>query len=433
MTAGTIIRLVLPPCLLACLFLPLLAPAARAGGAGDGALAMSVTVNGASGAEARAVRAGAVVVKRYRLVNRGEADLYGVRIADPGVPGDLVRCPAKPLTALRSMLCTARFRALPGPHTATARATGSVPSLNKRLTATARSGYDGVAGALRLTEAVRVVARQAVVRYTVTNPGNRPLHAVRLSDPGLGAVPGGIDCGTDSPGTVPLLAPGASAGCTATVRRAPGTYRSTGLASGSDRVTTIGEGGTPVPAPELTARASAQFRLTAGTGPGAAGAGAGPAAAGAAGANGGPAVRGGAARSPGAGAGVAGAAGAPGVAGAPGGAAAGGAGGVVGGAPAGAGPAGGPAAAPGAAPGAAPPAVPPARPPGAVPRVSAPVPPALPTTPRPPAAAVADDEGLLARIHRRSRELPHLGVVLTLLFLLVPAAIAAAVFGSRPH
>lgn len=473
--------------LLPLLLLPAGAPTAQAGGAGDGALGMSVTVNGAGGSNARAVRAGGTVLKQYRLVNRGEADLYGVRIADPGVPGDLVRCPAKPLAALRTMVCTARFRALPGTHTATARATGDIPSLNKRLTADARSGYEGVAGALRLTETVRVgspAGRRgrtapraapgpgtAVVGYTVTNLGNHPVHTIRLTDAVLGA---GIDCGTGPAATLPVLAPGASAGCTATVRRPPGTHRSAGTATGSDRVTTFGEHGETVPAPELTAHASALFRVVAAVGDGGAGGGGGG------GGDGGvpgapPSVRGGVrpgavgtgsgagtGTAGGAGAGAGGAAGAPGAPGAPGGLA--GAAGVTGGAPgggaglaaapggAGAGAvrgagAGGAGAGAGAAagtvagagvvagarpPGARPPGVPPARPPGAADGTTRPGDGITPPATRVPTAVPAD-EGLLPRLQRRYRELPRLGVVLTLLLLLIPAAIAAALFGSRHH
>ncbi|MFF5975107.1 hypothetical protein ACFY7C_26735 [Streptomyces sp. NPDC012769] len=516
--------------------LPVAAPPARAGGAGDGALEMTVTVN--TSRTEPAVRAGAVVVKRYHLVNRGEADLHRVRVTDPGVPGGRVSCPARPLGALRSAQCTARFLALPGRHTGKARATGEIPSLGRRLTATARSGYGGVVGALALTEAVRVTGPgQAVVRYTVANRGNRPVHGIRLTDPPLGAVPGGIVCGTRRSATVPRLAPGAFADCTATVRRGPGTYRSAGLAVGSDRVTTVGERGERLPAPLLTARAAAAFRLDAvpralPTRPnGAAGpqppVGSRPRPTGAAGAAG-PTGAAGAM-------GASGAAGAPGAAGAAGAGAAGvtaGAGaaaGAAGAVPAPAAPPPGPPAAPaapppappaaaaaaaadaaaaaaaalteaalealtgGTAPGAAPPpgALPPgagrppgaAQPPGAVPppgfvlppgsvppgAVRPPVParpPAavLPPVPaRPPAAvrppgrqpppavaevpgeapaevpagrrpeAAAGEEGILPRLHRRYRELPELGIVLTLLLILIPAAVAAALLGSRHH
>ncbi|WP_225804106.1 hypothetical protein, partial [Streptomyces sp. NK15101] len=88
--------------LLVVVLLALPGTAAWAGGAGDGALRMTVTVNGRSDSAARppAVRAGARVVKRYRLVNRGEAHLYGVRVVDPAVPDGAVRCPRQPLAAL---------------------------------------------------------------------------------------------------------------------------------------------------------------------------------------------------------------------------------------------------------------------------------------------------------------------------------------------
>ncbi|MCX2179254.1 hypothetical protein KV205_01735 [Streptomyces sp. SKN60] len=419
---------------------------ASAGGAGANALGMSVTVNTAPGAGGATVRTGGYVVKRYRLVNRGEAELYGVRVGDPGVPGGRAGCPRRTLGALRSMVCTARFRALPGRHTATARAIGDIPSLGQRATATARSGYEGVAGALALTEAVRVgpagTVRTATVRYTVTNRGNRPVHALRLTDPVLGAAPGGLVC------ALPQLAPGVSAGCEATVRRGPGAHRSAGLAEGTDRITTLGEHGERLPAPPLTARASATWRVAA---PPAAPAPAAPPApppapqtSPAPPAAGPPApprrtTPPAAAGAPGAAAAVAAAiAEAVASAAAEGAAAAGEAavaeaaaaeaaaeaaaalaGAALGGAAAGG----------GLAPGAAPPPGAAARPPAAVAENPTPRLPAV----RPPPARVAvpDDEGLLPRLHRRSRELPHLGVVLTLLLILIPAAIAAALLSNR--
>ncbi|MFD3723632.1 hypothetical protein [Streptomyces sp. NPDC058671] len=269
---------------------PLALPAnlARAGGVGDGALRLTVTVNGRGDSRQRppAVRAGTDAVKRYRLVNRGEAHLYGVRVVDPEVPAGSVRCPAGPLPALGEVECVAGFRAAPGLHRGTVHAEGTVPSLRKRLTATAGAGYTGIAGSLGLTERVTVgggstagrsvgsgsgrgvgsgsglaVGRgTATVTYTVTNHGNRPLQAVRVRDTALGLRDGSVDC-AGHPGTVPRLAPGASAHCTATVRRPPGTHRSTGVASGSDRVTTYGPGGARVAAPMLVARSSAVFTV----------------------------------------------------------------------------------------------------------------------------------------------------------------------------
>ncbi|WP_190413353.1 DUF11 domain-containing protein [Streptomyces venezuelae] len=288
MKGGLLVLLCLLPCL------PPAATAAPAGGAGDGALRVTVTVNGRrnSGTHPPALRAGGPVVTRYRLVNRGEAHLYGLRILDPSVPGGTVRCPRRPLPALGELECVARFRAAPGAHRGTVRAEGSIPSLRRLVTATARAGYSGVAGALRLTERVTVAppahrtaapgrlralrpTGTATVTYTVTNLGNRPLHAVRVDDPALGLRAGSgtgagaaVDCG-GRPGTVPVLAPGASARCTATVRRPPGTHRSTGLASGTDRVTTYGPDGARIPAPTLVARSSAVFTLPAAAEPGA--------------------------------------------------------------------------------------------------------------------------------------------------------------------
>ncbi|WP_189944759.1 DUF7507 domain-containing protein [Streptomyces roseolus] len=247
---------------LPCLVLPG-GGAAWAGGAGSKGLRLSVVVNGREGGAGPVpVRAGAEVVKRYRLVNRGGADLYDVWVRDPGLPpGAAVRCPRRTLVGLTSMECGARFRALPGTRTATVRAGGRIPSLGLAAAATARGGYDGVLGALVLGERVRVAAPAAkgaaTVTYTVANRGNRTLHDVRLADPGLGLGGRGVDCGAG-----PLrLAPGASARCTATVRRPPGDHRSTGVATGTDRVATYAPDGRRLAAPLLTARADASFTV----------------------------------------------------------------------------------------------------------------------------------------------------------------------------
>ncbi|MFD3661597.1 hypothetical protein ACFWVF_13545 [Streptomyces sp. NPDC058659] len=471
MSGGLLVGLLVLPCLA----LPGLPRASAAGGVGDGALSVTVTVNGRgqSGLRPPAVRVGARVVKRYRLVNSGEAHLYGVRVVDPTVPAGAVRCPGRPLAALGELECVARFRAVGGVHRATARAEGDIPSLRRRLTATARTGYAGVAGGLRLTERVTVpgagggagrglgVASGAVgVAYTVTNRGNRPVHAVRIGDPGLGLAPGSLDCGAGG-GTVTVLAPGASARCTAVVRRPPGTHRSTGLASGSDRVTTYGPGGERLLAPTLTARSSAVFTLPRRAGgavpkpdprsdPGP-GQGPGPDPSGSGGAPGGRAVPGapgsagtagapgaaGAAAAPAAPGGTAGAAGTAGTAGAAGAAGAvGDVGAVVAPGAAGAAPAAAAEAVPVPAPPPPPPAVPPAVGPDALdPAAAAAAAVAAGERPdRAPSArraAALDDEGFLGRLRRRGQEAHELGIVITLLLLLIPAAIAAALLGSR--
>ncbi|MER5201656.1 hypothetical protein [Streptomyces sp. NPDC002825] len=407
---------------------------ARAGGAGDGALRMTVTVNGRAGGGARpaAVRVGAQVVKRYRLVNHGEAHLYGVRVLDPGVPGGAVSCPRRPLAALGEMECVARFPALAGARLAAARAEGDIPSLGRRVHAVARSGYTGVSGGLALAEQVSVgggggravsAARAAIVTYVVTNRGNRPVHSVRVEDPALRLGPGAVRCG----GAAALLPPGASVRCSATVRRPPGTHRSTGLAGGSDRVSTFDAGGRLVPAPLLTARSSAVFTIASGGGAGVGGAPGAAAGRGRVGAGGGVDGAGGAAGVAGVGgavgaggtAGVAGAAGAAGVAGAAGATGGAGAAGVAGA---------------GAVPGGStPPPVPPAPSRNAA-AAPVPVPPSVAVTghpERPRVVAGADDEGFLGRVQRRAREAREFGVVGMLLLLLIPAAVAAALLGSR--
>ncbi|MFF4870274.1 hypothetical protein [Streptomyces sp. NPDC000961] len=391
-----------------------------AGGVGDGNLRLSVTVNGRADSDVRPpeVRVGAWVVKRYRLLNVSEADLHRVRVLDPGAPAGSVRCPAV-LPAAEEAECTARFRAVAGRHVHPVRAEGDVPSLRTRLTATARAGYAGVAGALGLTEEVVVATpgtggggASATVTYTVTNRGNLPLYTVRVEDPGLALAPGAPDCGGRG-GTVAVLAPDTSAFCRTTVRLRPGTYRSAGRASGSDRATTLGTGGERVTAPLLTAGASAVFVVREAPvapvprtpAPGAPAAGA-PAAGSSAGAAGTPGAS--------AGAGAVPAPGAPGALARTDTNAGTGTGTDAAGRPAAP-------AAPGA--GAAPGAVPPSSvSPGAVP-------------PAPPPglrrAAGVDDEGFLGRVRRRGREAAEFGVATTLLLLLIPAAVAAALLGSR--
>ncbi|MFC8539450.1 hypothetical protein [Streptomyces sp. NPDC057244] len=409
-----------------------------AGGVGDGNLRLTVTVNGRADSDRRPpeVRVGTWVVKRYRLLNLSETDLHRVRVLDPGAPAGSVRCPAGPLPAAEEVECTARFRAAAGNHVRPVRAEGDAPSLRTRLTATARAGYVGVAGVLRLTEEVVIatpgagsgpgtpsgagpgtsagpggVGGVATVTYTVTNRGNLPLYAVRIEDPGLALAPGAPDCGGQG-GTVAVLAPDTSALCRAALRLRPGTYRSTGRASGSDRATTFGAGGERVSAPVLTAGTSAVFVVREPPAPRA------------------PAPRTPAPGAVGAGAGSGGAPGAPGAL----------AGTGAGTAPGAAGrPA--PPAAPavpgaGAVPGAVPPgaAPPDGVPPGAVPPSAVSPGTAVPPPVPPPGLRRADgldDEGFLGRVRRRAREAREFGVATTLLLLLIPAAVAAALLGSR--
>ncbi|MFE0777897.1 hypothetical protein [Streptomyces sp. NPDC058861] len=424
-----------------------------AGGVGDGNLRLTVTVNGRADSDRRPpeVRVGTWVVKRYRLLNLSEADLHRVRVLDPGAPAGSVRCPAGPLPAAEEVECTARFRAVAGNHVRPVRAEGDVPSLRTRLTATARAGYVGVAGVLRLTEEVVIatpgagsgssaasgagsgtdadadagagaggVGGVATVTYTVTNRGNLPLYAVRVEDPGLALAPGAPDCGGQG-GTVAVLAPDTSALCRAALRLRPGTYRSTGRASGTDRATTFGAGGERVSAPVLTAGTSAVFVVREPPAPRT------------------PAPRTPAPGAVGAGAGNGGTPGAPGAAGALAGAGTG-TGTGAGTAPGAAGRSVPPAApavpGAGAVPGAVPPgaAPPDGVPPGAVPPSAVSPGTAVPPPVPPPGLRRADgldDEGFLGRVRRRAREAREFGVATTLLLLLIPAAVAAALLGSR--
>lgn len=455
-----------------------------ADGVGPGGLALEVTVNTRPGLGAvrPGIRTGGVVVKSYRLVNRSGADLYEVRVRDPGMPGAAIRCPGgrdrvPMLAGLRSVRCTATGTARPGSWISQVRAFAQQPYLrgggmqaaahSRRaggwrmaagplraggVQATARSGYAGVGAALALTETARVTGpRQAQVRYVVANRGNRAVHGVRLTDPVLGADR--IVCAGGRP-VVAHLAAGARAACTAVVRRPAGTYASAGRAEGSDLIRTLGPRGQAVIPPQLTARARARFTLRAAASV--------PSVAprqGAPGTPGAPGVPG----TPGMPVGVPGQRPLPGPPGAaprlvsqlpavplpPGIAAPGfGPAGPPGVGPPGIGPPG--AAPPGAAPpGAALPAAPdgagqppaaiapavppPADPPPADPPPANP-PPAHPPPDVPPAAVPQEERPqrtLLGRFVRQDHTPTGMGMLAALFLVLLPAAIAAAVFGSR--
>ncbi|WP_189172677.1 hypothetical protein [Streptomyces lasiicapitis] len=232
-------------------------------GAGRHGLELRVTVNSRAGLGALhpGIRVGDPVIKTYRLVNRGGADLYDVRVTDPGLPGVAIRCPGggdrvRMLRGLGSAHCTARTAARFGTWSGQVRASGHIPYLRADAVARSRSGYATVGGALRLSVAVAVNGQRATVTYHVRNTGNRPVYGIRVSD--LSLTGAGIDCGGGR-AVVPLLHPGRSADCHAVVRREPGTYTSAGVAEGSDRIRTIGASGGTVPPPKLTARTSRRF------------------------------------------------------------------------------------------------------------------------------------------------------------------------------
>ncbi|GAA0593432.1 hypothetical protein [Streptomyces crystallinus] len=240
------------------------APTARAGGVGEHGLQLTVTVNTRPGLGALqpGIRVGAPVVKVYRLTNRSGADLSSVRLADPDVPPSTIDCggSAQPghLRALSSTVCTARFPAVPGLHIGWTVASGTVPSLAMGMKASARSGYTGVGGRLSLAESSRLTSfTEAEVRYVLTNPGNRAVYDIQLTDPVL--APGRIDCGGRA--GVPELSPGMTVTCTAQVGRPPGTYHSAGTAGGSDWTVTLGPAGGDEGPPVLTAHADTSFTL----------------------------------------------------------------------------------------------------------------------------------------------------------------------------
>ncbi len=237
-------------------------------GPGTTGLGLTVTVNARPGTEAvrHGIRTHAPVVTTYHLTNRAGADLYGIRVLGPPPPRARVPRPrggseVRLLTGLRSVRCTAAGRARPGTWTGTVRATGRQPHLNETVRAHARAGYAGVGAGLRLTESARVTgARAAEVRYTLTNPGNRALHDIRLTDSAL--APARISC-AGGRAVVARLSPGATVHCTARVTRAPGRYTSHGTAVGNDRLRTLTPQGRLARPANLTARATARFTLPA--------------------------------------------------------------------------------------------------------------------------------------------------------------------------
>ncbi|MEU1026664.1 hypothetical protein ABZ366_32260, partial [Streptomyces sp. NPDC005904] len=136
---------------------------ATADGAGNGGLALHVHINSrpGTGALRPGIRVGDPVHAVYRLINRTGADLYDVRVSDPGLPpGTAVTCGGRPtvrmLRGLSSTTCTARTRALPGVRVNDVTAVGRVPSLNTPSRARTRAGYRGVGGVLTLTQTAAV-------------------------------------------------------------------------------------------------------------------------------------------------------------------------------------------------------------------------------------------------------------------------------------
>ncbi|MFD0395676.1 hypothetical protein ACFQ3Z_40975 [Streptomyces nogalater] len=108
---------------------------AVADGAGTHGLALEVTVNTrpGTGATRPGIRVGRPLVKTYRLINRTGADLYDVRVSDPGLPGAVIRCPGggdhlRMLRGLDSATCTAWSTAREGTWIADVTAVGRVPS-----------------------------------------------------------------------------------------------------------------------------------------------------------------------------------------------------------------------------------------------------------------------------------------------------------------
>ncbi|WP_327657421.1 hypothetical protein [Streptomyces sp. NBC_00483] len=159
------------------------------------------------------------------------ADLYDVRVRDPALPGARIRCPGgrdrvRLLTGLHSVRCTATGAARPGTWIGKADATGRQAYLRATARASARSGYAGVGAALALAETVRVAGPgRVLVRYAVTNTGNRPVHDVRLTDPALTAATDRIDCVAGRP-VVARLAPRESAWTRQVRKRAGGSASS---------------------------------------------------------------------------------------------------------------------------------------------------------------------------------------------------------------
>ncbi|MFL6110431.1 MAG: hypothetical protein ACJ786_03640 [Catenulispora sp.] len=240
-------------------------------------LEISATVNQRPATPGPPIRVGDAVVAAVRIRNTGKGDAVDVRLTQTGTLGGAIACPAggggiPTLSAGQSVVCLVHATAAAGAHQATVTATGHPADGDdddddddKAVTASTTAGYRGVGGALAASETVAVLPEGAgavvTMHYSVTNTGNVPMFDLAPSDP---LVPGG---GIACPGTASGLPAGATVACTAVVRLAPGSYRSSLAIRGDDRTTTVDVDGHDVAAPTVTATAAAGFTVPAGSAP----------------------------------------------------------------------------------------------------------------------------------------------------------------------
>lgn len=284
-TAGALARRTVVRLVVLCAALGVCWPAPAAGlsgavvpadGTGKRGLQLRVIVNKHEGvgAVSPGIRTGHPVVKEYRLVNKGGADIHDIRVDDPGMKGARIVCPGgasgpsgsgrlRLLPGLASATCTAEGHAEKGARIAHATAVGTIPYLHSPVRATARSGYAGVGGTLTLRQLAEVTdpatshsPARVDVRYALTNTGNLHVHGARITDRRL--APHGVNC-AEGATTLRRIAPGQTVHCTAKLRLPPGSHVSEGLAEGSDRTRTLDRKGKLLDPPVLRARSTLRF------------------------------------------------------------------------------------------------------------------------------------------------------------------------------
>lgn len=197
------------------------------------------------GALSYAARTGEVVVRTYKLTNRGEATIVGVGVTDPDAGGP-VGCGSGgrgslQVAAWSSATCTVRFAAVAGTHRPHVVASGAIDGVGAPVSASAEAGYFAATPGLTLREllgpregthreATTVPIGAALrVTYTLSNDGDVPLVTVTVSD---GQQVSGLTCGAGA-SKISVLPPGTSKVCTAVLHAAAGLHSGSATAVGT--------------------------------------------------------------------------------------------------------------------------------------------------------------------------------------------------------
>jgi hypothetical protein len=240
--------------------------AATAGGYPTNALRLSTVTDTLPGLDALsyATRTGAVVVRTYKIANRGEATVDRVAVHDPDA-GGLVGCGPDgrgtlDLAAWSSVTCTVRFAAVAGAHRTEVVAAGMVDGVGRSVSASADAGYFAATPRLRLSESLglradagsRMTPREAVTvpigavlhaTYTLSNDGGVALVDVSVTDT---QPVTGLNCGAVAP-KISVLPPAASVVCTAVLRAAAGLRNGSAEAIGTEPERSISASGPGAP------------------------------------------------------------------------------------------------------------------------------------------------------------------------------------------